>query len=252
MNVVGEAQNYNFPCFEPLQNGKVATQLDSSDQSSMDPATNEQDVFTAKRNILAVTSSEEGKRKTQKIGHSKLGVRIKVSLEDILKCSKMSRDDAARKLKVSISTLKRACRDYGINRWPPCNMKKVHSSQPLPFQNQEETPRLSSDLPSNQVSASVVRIKPAFQDEDLVTIKAKYEKYTIKFRLSLLSTLVELHQEVAKRLHLEAGSYYVKYKDEEDELILIACDDDLQDCVRHGRLVAKTSIVVQLEPKQTS
>jgi hypothetical protein len=131
-------------------------------------------------------------------------------------------------------------------------MKTGHSSQPLPFENQEQTPGLSSDLPSNQVSASVVRTKPACQDEDLVTIRAKYENHTIKFRLSLLSTLVELHQEVAKRLHLEAGSYYVKYKDEEDELILIACEDDFQDCARYLRSVAKTSIVIQLEPKQAS
>lgn len=149
-------------------------------------------------------------------------------------------------------------------------MKTVHSPRPLPFENQEQTPRLSpdlpsnqvstqeqtpglsSDLPSNQVSASVLRIKPACQDEDLVTIRAEYGDLMIKFRLSLLSTLVDLHQEVAKRLNLEAGSYFVKYKDEDDMLILIACDDDLQDCARYFRSVGKTPIVVQLVPKRTS
>ncbi|KAH7851012.1 hypothetical protein Vadar_005943 [Vaccinium darrowii] len=105
MNVVGEAQNFNLSSFEPLQNGKVATQLDSSDQSSMDPANNGQDVLTAKRNILEVPGSEERKRKTQKIEHSKIGVKIAVPLEDILKCSKMSRDDAARKLGVIVGVL---------------------------------------------------------------------------------------------------------------------------------------------------
>ncbi|CAL5442768.1 unnamed protein product [Camellia sinensis] len=78
---------------------------------------------------------------------------------------------------------------------------------------------------------------------------AKYiNDITIKFRLSLSSGLVELQQQIAKRLNLEAGSYYVKYKDEEDHMILIACDDDLQDCISSYRLLG-TSIVVLLEPK---
>lgn len=37
MNVVSEAQNYNFPSIEPFQNGEVATQLDLSEHPSTDP-----------------------------------------------------------------------------------------------------------------------------------------------------------------------------------------------------------------------
>ncbi|KAG5549233.1 hypothetical protein RHGRI_014555 [Rhododendron griersonianum] len=96
-----------------------------------------------------------------------------------------------------------------------------------------------------------VHVKPAFEDVDMVTIRAKYDNNMIKFRLSLSSTLVELQQEVAKRLNLKARTYYVKYKDEEDELILIACDEDLQDCIHTSRSLGNTSLVVELEPKQT-
>ncbi|KAF7113068.1 hypothetical protein RHSIM_RhsimUnG0164300 [Rhododendron simsii] len=58
MNVVIEAQNYNLPSVEPLQSGKVTSQLDSSDQLSMDHSTNVHNVVTAERNIMLVTSSD--------------------------------------------------------------------------------------------------------------------------------------------------------------------------------------------------
>ncbi|KAI8569814.1 hypothetical protein RHMOL_Rhmol02G0305800 [Rhododendron molle] len=250
MNVVSEAQNYNLPSLETLQNGKVAMQLDSSKQPSMDPLSIGQNIVTAERNIIAITSSEEGTRKNQERELTKTGARIEVPLEDILKCSKMSRNNAAGKLEVSISTLKRVCRGYGIHRWPPRNIKKVHSFWPLPIENQGQTPQLNYDLPSNQASASGVHRKPTLQDADMVTIRAKYGNSMIKFRLSLSSRLVVLQQEVAKRLNLDPGTYNVKYVDEEGELILIACDEDLQDCMHTSRSLGNTSIVVQLEPKQ--
>ncbi|KAH7851327.1 hypothetical protein Vadar_009905 [Vaccinium darrowii] len=206
MNGFSEAENYNLPCPEPLQNGKATRQVDSSDQPPMDPSNNGQNVGTAEGNIIGVTSSKEGTRKGQAREHKQTGVRIDISLEDILKLSEMRRKIAARKLKVSISTLR----------------------------------------------PSVARIKPALQDGDMVTVKAKYENGVFKFRLTLLSTLAELQQEVAKRLNQEAGTYSFEYKDEEDDLITIACDEDLQDCIRTSRSLGKASIVVQFKPKQPS
>ncbi|XP_058203599.1 protein NLP7-like isoform X2 [Rhododendron vialii] len=253
MHVVSETQNYNIPCLDSFKNGKVTTQLDSSDQPSMDPSNNGQNVVTAERNILVVPSSKERKRKMQDRKHKKAGVRIEVSLEEILKCSNMKREDAARELKVSISTFKRVCRGYDIHRWPPRNIENANSFRPSPVENQRQIPQLNSDLPSYQALVGVSHIKPGFQDANMVTIRAKYENNKIKFRLPLSSRFVELQQEVAKRLNLETGTYYVKYKDEEDEedgLTLIACDEDLQDCMHTSRSLDKTSVVVLLELKQ--
>ncbi|KAG5563472.1 hypothetical protein RHGRI_006035 [Rhododendron griersonianum] len=104
---------------------------------------------------------------------------------------------------------------------------------------------------TKQVDSSdqhVAHIKPSFQDADMVTIRATCEKNTIKFRLSLSSRLIEMQQEVAKRLNLEGGTYYIKYKDEED-VILIACDEDLQDCLHTSRSLGISSIAVLLELK---
>ncbi|KAH7850200.1 hypothetical protein Vadar_029148 [Vaccinium darrowii] len=71
--------------------------------------------------MLQLTSLEEGKRKKQR-KHKGGGVRIEVSLDDILKCAKMKRKGAAEKLKVSTSTFKRACREYAsrlsVSSWP--------------------------------------------------------------------------------------------------------------------------------------
>ncbi|XP_058203694.1 protein NLP7-like isoform X5 [Rhododendron vialii] len=204
------------------------------------------------QNIQAKGAGER-KRKTER-KHRRTGVRIEVSWEDILECAKnkMSRKGAAEKLQVSISTLKRVCRGYGLDRWPPRNqnIKKFPSFRSSPVENEGQTRQhLNSDLPSNQASDSVAHTKPAFQGANIVTIRAKYENNMIKFRLSLPSRLVALRQEVAKRLNLEAGTYYIRYEDEENELILIACDQDLQDCIDTFKSLGKTSVVVQLEPK---
>lgn len=148
--------------------------------------------------------------------------------------------------------LKRVCRDYGIHRWPPHNITNIHTTRPF-LVDQEQIPQLSSDQPSNQVSVSVAHIRPldiAPQDANMVTIKAKYgNKITLKFRLSMSSGVVELRQQVAIRLNLEAGTYKIRYKDEDGELILLACDEDLQDCIHASKSLGNTSVVVLLEPK---
>ncbi|KAF7150631.1 hypothetical protein RHSIM_Rhsim02G0250900 [Rhododendron simsii] len=96
-NVVSEDQNYILPSLEALQNEEVTMQLDSSHQPPLDPPNNGQNDVIAERNIVIVTSSEERKRKTQR-EHKGTGVRIEVSLDGILKCAKLKRKGAAKKL----------------------------------------------------------------------------------------------------------------------------------------------------------
>ncbi|CAL5442730.1 unnamed protein product [Camellia sinensis] len=246
----------SLPRLEPLQSGGEMTQMDLSNQQSMDGLNNESNVVSAERSNIDVTCSQEkGKTQRPKRVHNKTGVKIEIPLDDVLQNSKKSIQVAADNLKVSRSTLKRVCRSYGFPRWPPRKKNMVGSSQPSessPGVDHQQIPQLSFDLPFNQASATVVHANPhnrAIEDANSVTMRAKYiNDITIKFRLSLSSGLVELQQQIAKRLHLEAGSYYVKYKDEEDDVILIACDDDLQGCISTYRLLG-TSIVVLIDPK---
>ncbi|THG21256.1 hypothetical protein TEA_028259 [Camellia sinensis var. sinensis] len=245
----------SLPRLEPLQSGGEMTQLDLSNQQSMDALSNGNNVVRAERNNIDVTCSQErGKIKRPKRVHNKTRVKIEIPLDDILQNSKRSIQVAADNLKVSRSTLKRVCRGYGFSRWPPRKKNMVGQSQPSESSrgvDHQQISQLSFDLPFNDASTTIVHANPhniTIEDANIVTIRAKYiNDITIKFRLSLSSGLVELQQQIAKRLHLEAGSYYVKYKDEKDQTILIACNDNLQDCISTYRLLGTSTVEVGLE-----
>ncbi|CAL5438801.1 unnamed protein product [Camellia sinensis] len=153
-------------------------------------------------------------------------------------------------LQVSQSTLKRVCRGYGFPRWPPRKKNMVGSSQPSESSlgvDHQQIPQLSFDQPFSQASAAVFHGNPrntVIRDANVVTVKANYiNDIIIKFSLSLSSRLVELQQQIAKRLHLVDGTYYVKYKDEVDDLIVIACDQDFQDYISNSTSPAALFIV---------
>lgn len=61
-----------------------------------------------------------------------------------------------------------------------------------------------------------------------VTIKVKFEDDTIKLEFCPLSGMEKLLNEVAIRLSLKVGGFKLKYLDEDDDNILLACDADLQ------------------------
>ncbi|KAI8566446.1 hypothetical protein RHMOL_Rhmol02G0041100 [Rhododendron molle] len=176
-----------------------------------------------------------------------VGVRIAISLEEILQTKEMPLTDAAKHLKVGISTLKRACREYDIPRWPPRGEHKL-ISQSRPNESsavvdKEPIPQLNSDtlLPSNQVS-------PAIGTESVI-VKARFGTATMRFQLSWPWGMVELKEQVKKRLGHEAENYYINYKDEDNEYILIACDEDLQDHISRSNLLGTNLVEVFLQPK---
>ncbi|XP_028113747.1 protein NLP6-like [Camellia sinensis] len=254
----------SLPQLELSQSEVEVIQVDSSDQQLVNAINTGSNVGNTEHNNFAITFTQEkstvkvskrkgnksgGTVKTSKRDGNNIGVKIKIPLEDILQNSELSLENAAKSLKVSKSTLKRVCRTFGIERWPPRKMNKVGCSQ-----LDESAQCVNSDhLPSTQSSATIVHTEPhdkTMQDANIVTVKAKYgEGITMKFRLSLSSRFVQLQQEVAKRLNLKAGTYYVKYEDEDGELILIGCDEDLQDYMRDSRSLGRSSIVVLLEQK---
>ncbi|KAI7987805.1 Protein NLP6 [Camellia lanceoleosa] len=247
----------SLPRLEPLQSGGEMTQLDLSNQQSMDALNNESNVVSAERGNIDVTCSQEkGKTKRPKRGHNKTGVKIEIPLDDIIQYSKISIKDAADNLQVSLSTLKRVCRAYDIPRWPPRKKNMAGCCQPSessPGVDHQQIPQLSSDQPFSQASAVVVHANPrntVIRDANIVTVKAKYiDDIIIKFLLSLSSGLVELQQQIANRLNLEDETYYVKYKDEDGDLILIACDQDLQYYISSSTSPGSTTIIVLIVPK---
>ncbi|KAM0059177.1 putative transcription factor Nin-like family [Helianthus debilis subsp. tardiflorus] len=61
----------------------------------------------------------------------------------------------------------------------------------------------------------------------MVTVKATFNEDMIKFQFPTSSGLLELEHEVARRIKLRSRRPRLKYRDEDNDLILLACDADL-------------------------
>lgn len=77
-----------------------------------------------------------------------------------------------------------------------------------------------------------------FTDARMVTVKATYKDDMIKFQFSLSLGVSELKNQVAQRIKLQSTKLCLKYRDEDDDLILISCDADL----RHLLLFSASSV----------
>ncbi|CAL5390369.1 unnamed protein product [Camellia sinensis] len=123
----------------------------------------------------------EGTVKTSKRDGNNIRVKIKIPVEDILQNSELTLQKAAERLKVSKSTLKRACRGYGIESWPPCTINEAGCSQ-----LNEYAPCLDQPHDSSQLNESApCPHDTMMQDAKDVTVKAKCGDITMRFYLSL-------------------------------------------------------------------
>ncbi|KAF8087193.1 hypothetical protein N665_0595s0007 [Sinapis alba] len=96
--------------------------------------------------------------------------------------------------------------------------------------------------PAKEETVANTTREPSGSEMRTVTIKASYKEDIIRFRISSGSGIMELKDEVAKRLKLDAGTFDIKYLDDDNEWVLIACDVDLQECLEIPRS-SRTNIV---------
>ncbi|KAJ9555716.1 hypothetical protein OSB04_010330 [Centaurea solstitialis] len=87
--------------------------------------------------------------------------------------------------------------------------------------------------PLEKVQELTPKVQPftARAEMKTITIKASYREDIIRFRVAANSGIVNLKEEVAKRLKLDIGTFDIKYLDDDHEWVLIVCDADLQECV---------------------
>ncbi|OEL24510.1 Protein NLP2 [Dichanthelium oligosanthes] len=64
-----------------------------------------------------------------------------------------------------------------------------------------------------------------------LTVKATYNGDTVRFKFLPAMGWYHLLEEIAKRFKLTTGAFQLKYKDDEDEWVILANDSDLQECV---------------------
>ncbi|XP_028052393.1 protein NLP7-like [Camellia sinensis] len=242
-----------------MENGEEMVFLDLSDQQlpkvdAIDTRNNV--VSNSEENNIVVTSSHQqciinsSQRPQRKAG-------IPISLEDLQQHFGMKLDDAAKSLGISRSTVKRACREYNITWWSPRKRSKDNhllSNKLVQAAVQEQIGEPSqppiSDPPRKQDVATASRPKPRFtvaQDTSVATIKAKYGDDFIRFQLPVLSGMIEFQQQVAKRLNLKGGTYRVKYQDEDNDWILIACDEDLQNYICNSISQGRNTVTMLLQ-----
>ncbi|CAL5360757.1 unnamed protein product [Camellia sinensis] len=243
-----------------MENGEEMVFLDLSDQQllevdAIDIGNNF--VSNTEGNNSAVTSVQQNciinssQRLQRKAG-------IPISLEDLQQRFGMKLEDAAESLGVSRSTVKRACREYNITWWSPYKRSKdnqLFSNKLVQGVVQEQILGSSqppiSDPPHMQDMVIASCTKPHFiavQDESIVTIKAKYGDDFIKFQLPVSSGMVEFQHQVAKRLKLQGGTYHVKHQDEDNDWILIACDEDLQNCICNSISQGRNNVTMSIQP----
>lgn len=101
-----------------------------------------------------------------------------------------------------------------------------------------------SNRPASHMASQSSRGPIVESHVDLVVIKAKYEDDTIRVQLCRSAGLEKLLNEVGMRLKLSVGSFKLKYVDEDNDEILLACDDDLQQCLKSPVAVDKPYIQV--------
>ncbi|CAL5097684.1 unnamed protein product [Urochloa decumbens] len=133
---------------------------------------------------------------------------------------------------------------------PQQNMCKLDSFTEEPFQTQDLLlPGLfvnssgSSKNYKNHITAAVHEpaVVPlgsltSVHNSGIVTVKARYKEDLLRFRFPCSASLIDLKDEVAKRIQLDVGVFDIKYLDDDHEWVKLTCDADLEECMEISRL----------------
>ena len=88
-----------------------------------------------------------------------------------------------------------------------------------------------TDCSSNGTSSSEGAFNMADRSNLSVAVKATYRDDTIRLKLLPSMKYQNLLDEIARRLKLSVGTFQLKYKDDEDEWVILESDADLQECL---------------------
>ncbi|KAF8112395.1 hypothetical protein N665_0064s0028 [Sinapis alba] len=265
----------------------------------------ESDEFGMKRGFGYIKDSNVNERSTfSSGGFSKMAEKKRTKADKTITLDVLrqhfagSLKDAAKNIGVCPTTLKRICRQQGIQRWPSRKIKKVgHSLQkiqrvidsvegvsgPLPIGSfYASFPHLASQEPSlqgknslpphplqlskspvspyshsssssqccsseTQLNSDTITTTYLSQDDDFIRIKVSYGEEKIRFRMGNSRRLIDLLWEIGKRFSIEDMSRCdLKYLDEDNEWVLLTCDEDVEECVSVCRTTPSHTIKLLL------
>lgn len=243
-SITSQHQEVEFPAFTSTY--KTNSSADAPSRSETIKMKNNQQ--TQKCPNQSVSIQDQGKTRT-------LDMEYGINRDVLDKYSGKKLKDVADILGVSRSTLKRICRKHRIFRWPPCKEKK-HKSSLQEYGKTTEgnidprndpSPNLQLQRESEDMARTISDIKAAENAAKVIMVKATYGNDMFKFQLSLSSTKLDLEKEISVRLKLPIGSLKIKYLDEDNDWVSIACDDDLRTCIVTLTSLGNTTIKMLLD-----
>ncbi|CAH8332959.1 unnamed protein product [Eruca vesicaria subsp. sativa] len=112
----------------------------------------------------------------------------------------------------------------------PETFKKVSSEIDLQSSSLDQTVLTLSSL--ENIPHGTNLLSSSSQDDDSLRIKVSYGEEKIRFRMKNSRRLSDLLWEIGKRFSIEDMSRYdLKYLDEDNEWVLLTCDEDVEECV---------------------
>ncbi|KAI7998140.1 hypothetical protein LOK49_LG10G02030 [Camellia lanceoleosa] len=152
-----------------LLDGGEMVQLDSSKQQSLvefDITNNNAHLVRASQSCSTVSHLDEtNSRETLK---RKCTTGSVLSFEDLQQHFGCKRDNAAKALGVSVSTVKRICRQHGISRWPSQKKKKVSKTDCILLepQGEKDVSPICSNMPTDGQTERGNEIVGHLQDQN--------------------------------------------------------------------------------------
>ncbi|XP_010459756.1 PREDICTED: protein NLP4 isoform X3 [Camelina sativa] len=124
------------------------------------------------------------------------------------------------------------------------SLKKTSSEIELQSSSLDETILTLSSLENVPQGTNLL----SSQDDDFLRIKVSYGEEKIRFRMRNSRRLTDLLWEIGKRFSIDDMSRYdLKYLDEDNEWVLLTCDEDVEECVDVCRTTPSHTIKLLLQ-----
>ncbi|KAL8256672.1 hypothetical protein R6Q59_031739 [Mikania micrantha] len=151
-----------------------------------------------------------------------------------------AQNEAAINLKVSLSTLKRNCKDIGILEWPGPNLLKRKANDSYTIQ-----------ISTNEANVTTQDILTVNENKNIVFIKADYADDMIKFELPVLqATFATVEERIGVNFKLSVGTFKLKYLDEVEDWILLTSDEEMKYCLHSSRKADQIVVRLRVLPSQ--
>jgi hypothetical protein len=125
-------------------------------------------------------------------------------------------------------------------------LKKTSSEIELQSSSLDETVLTLSSLENNPQGTQ--HLSSSQDDNDFLRIKVSYGEEKIRFRMRNSRRLTDVLWEIGKRFNIEDMSRYdLKYLDEDNEWVLLTCDEDVDECVDVCRTTPNHTIKLLLQ-----